>query len=61
MERMILDKFSHSKILPKLSIFGILGLANGFCYGLSLFMDKKNYDSLFAYKGDGSGAKFLRA
>jgi hypothetical protein len=59
-DRMILDKFNAIRILPKLSIFGILGLTNAFCYGLSHFMSEKDYHYYFAYEGDGRGSKLIR-
>ena len=61
MERMVLDKFRTIRVLPKLSIFGLLGLANGFCYGLSLLMGSKDYKDMFAYSGDGRASNLARA
>ena len=58
---MVLDKFNHIPILPKLSWFSLFGLANIFCYGLSNVMNEKDYLYYFSYKGNGRFSDLVRS
>ena len=58
---MVLDKFNAVRVIPKLSWWSIFGVANLFCYGLSLTMDEKDYLYYFGYQGDGRMSSLTRS
>ena len=59
---MILDKTNLINVLwKKVPLWSLFGLANVFCYGLSLMQKEEDYLYYFAYKGEGAVNTQLRA